>query len=52
MEILRCIDWDELRFCFLNTRSLAMLQNFEALVQNCDQLVNLEKVEVLSEDIG
>ena len=29
-----------------------MLQNFEALVQNCDQLLNLVKVEVLSKDIG
>ena len=29
-----------------------MLQNFEAMVQNCDQLLNLEKVEFSSEDIG
>ena len=42
----------QMGFCFFNTRSLAVLQNFEALVQNCDQLLGLEKVEVLSEEIG
>ena len=45
-----------MRHCFFYSRypgsSLAMLQNFEALVQNCDQLLNLEKVEFSSEDIG
>ena len=39
-------------YCFFNTRNLSMLQNFDALVQNLDELLDLEKVEVLSEDIG